>query len=504
MRGLTIAVDRASWESCSATVTAPFGLRSITTLEIRGVGVIVARDVDLDGKIDAVSGTYNDATGLVSVLSGNGDGTFQSATTYSSGGSMPVGMAVTDLNGDGRPDIVAANFYDGTVGVLLNNIESPGSTTTTLTSSKNPGVYQQPVTFTASVTSASGTPTGTVVFYNGTAQVSSATLVNGSASYTTSSLKRGWAEMTAQYLGSGSFDPSTSAVLYEKVNKTGLFQTRIHLSSSNRDSYVGQAVTFTVTLSALRRGEIPQDGDQVQFFDDYSFIGYGTTQNGIASLTATLSAARHHTIGAYFPGDDDFGRAYTQITQLVNKYPTAVRLTASPNPALYGQAITFTATVTSAGPDTPTGEVRFVGLGTVTLVGGVATLTKSQLRAGTHAITAEYVGDDASAQSKSSVYDEVVNPASTTTTVTSSANPSSPGQSVTFTATVTSSTGLDPFGTVTFTAGGATLGTVALKDMVASVSTSALAKGTVTITATYNGSAGFTGSSASLEQTVQP
>jgi uncharacterized repeat protein (TIGR01451 family) len=562
-----------------------------------GDGVAVA-DLNGDGNPDVVVTNYD---GSVAVLQGNGDGTFLPAVTFASGvtgGAYAVGVA--DVNLDGWPDVLvtgnptaltvlinntaavtptttvlgsslnpsnygqtvtftasvtsssgtpsgAVVFYDGstTIGsatlangnasfgtsslggglhsitaayqgssgfapstspVLTQVVNGTGTATaTSLTSSKNPGIYQQPVTFTAVVTSGSGTPTGTVVFYDGTATLASSTLVNGTASFTTSGLKRGWAAMTAQYLGSGSLDPSTSPVLYERVDKNGLFQTRIHLSSSNRNSYVGQAVTFTVSLAALRRGEIPQDGDQVQFFDDDNFIGYGTTQNGVASLTTTsLLKARHHIIGAYFPGDDDFSHAYTQITQIVNKYPTSVRVTASPNPALYGQAITFTATVTSAGPNTPTGSVKFKDIGEATLSGGVATFVKNSLRAGTHAVTAEYLGDADSGESTSPVLDEVVNPASTTTKITSSANPSSSGQTVTFTATVTSSTGLDPFGKVTFTAGGTTLGTVSLKDTVATVSTATLPVGTSTITATYNGSAGFTGSGASLTQTVNP
>jgi hypothetical protein len=83
--------------------------------------------------------------------------------------------------------------------------------------------------------------------------------------------------------------------------------------------------------------------------------------------------------------------------------------------------------------------------------------------------------------------EQVVNPVSTTTAITSSANPSSPGQSVTFTATVTSSTGAHATGTVTFTAGGAVLGSVALSGIHASISTAALPEGATTITATYNG-----------------
>jgi hypothetical protein len=186
----------------------------------------------------------------------------------------------------------------------------------------------------------------------------------------------------------------------------------------------------------------------------------------------------------------------------VDKDPTTTTVSASPNPAVYGQAVTYTATVTSS-YGTPTGNVRISDIGLVPLVNGVATITKNLVRADTHDITAAYQSDSDFARSTSAVYKEVVTPSSTTTVLTSSANPSSPGQAVTFTATVTSSAGVNPFGTVTFTAGSATLGTVALKDGVASVSTASLSEGSTLITATYNGADSFTGSSASLTQVVQ-
>jgi hypothetical protein len=95
-----------------------------------------------------------------------------------------------------------------------------------------------------------------------------------------------------------------------------------------------------------------------------------------------------------------------------------------------------------------------------------------------------------------------VNKATTTTTLASSLNPSKVGQPVTFTATVTPQFSGTVTGNVTFYDGTTAPKTVALSVGVAKFTTSTLTSGTHTITATYNGSTSFIGSSASLTQTV--
>ena len=92
--------------------------------------------------------------------------------------------------------------------------------------------------------------------------------------------------------------------------------------------------------------------------------------------------------------------------------------------------------------------------------------------------------------------------ATTTTTLTSSQNPSNFGQSVTFTASVTPQFGGAVTGTVTFYDGSTALKAVGLSGGVAKFTTSTLTSGAHNITATYNGSGNFDGSSASLTQTV--
>jgi len=75
-------------------------------------------EVDGDGKLDLVRTSAYDST--VSVLRGNGDGTFLPPTAYATGG-YPSSVAIGDLDGDGKPDLAVANLRANTVSVLPGN-----------------------------------------------------------------------------------------------------------------------------------------------------------------------------------------------------------------------------------------------------------------------------------------------------------------------------------------------------------------------------------------------
>src|SRR5437016_1424088 len=119
---------------CWATETGPFNLRWSTfnppmifdSGGYQSASVAVA-DVNDDGRLDLVAlnvcinslGVVN--CGTVDVLLGNGDGTFQPAVSYSNGGGGVGSVAISDVNGDGKPDLVTVSCCGSVVGVLLGN-----------------------------------------------------------------------------------------------------------------------------------------------------------------------------------------------------------------------------------------------------------------------------------------------------------------------------------------------------------------------------------------------
>jgi O-glycosyl hydrolase len=180
---------------------------------------------------------------------------------------------------------------------------------------------------------------------------------------------------------------------------------------------------------------------------------------------------------------------------------TTTTLSASPNPAISGQTVTLTATVT-ASSGTPTGAVAFfngtTSLGAGTLANGVATLALATLPTGADSLTANYPGTAGFQTSTSAAFAEVINaaPVATTTALTASPNPAAAGASVTLTATVASASGT-PTGSVAFLDGATTLATVALTNGTATYTTSTLAAGaTHNLTAAYAGNPPYTASTS--------
>ena len=206
---------------------------------------------------------------------------------------------------------------------------------------------------------------------------------------------------------------------------------------------------------------------------------------------------------ARYGGDLTYAGSLTGIvTQIVVAAPTGVTLTSSVNPSTGGQPLTLTAAIS---PATATGTVQFLdgatALGTAAIGGGSATLSVSTLLVGAHSITAVYSGDANNPAGTSAALVQTINKAASSVALASSANPSTSGQSITFTATVIPNTAT---GTVQFMDGATVLGTVTVSGGAAPMSLSTLSVDAHSITAVYSGDANTSAStSAAIAQTVQ-
>jgi hypothetical protein len=277
------------------------------------------------------------------------------------------------------------------------------------------------------------------------------------------------------------------------------------VSSSGSPSDAGDTVTFTATVTGVG------PSGSVEFDDGGSAIAGCATQpltGGTATCVTSTLAVGDHSITAAYGGDaSNLGSTSGALVQEVDRASSSTSVSSSGNPSAAGDPVTLTATVTGA---SPSGSVEFddggsaiTGCETQPLTGGTATCVTSALAVGDHSITAAYGGDGSNLGSTSAALVQEVDRAPSTTTVTSSANPSTVGDSVTLTATVT---GASPSGAVEFDDGGSAISgceTQPLSGGTATCVTGPLTLGSHTITAVYGGDASnLGGTSVALAQTV--
>jgi sugar lactone lactonase YvrE len=376
-----------------------------------------------------------------------------------------------------------------------------------LTVSPNPAVVNNNVTLTFTASAAVGTPSGAVTFYDGTALLYSSTLVNGAASYQTSQLAVGTHALTVQYAGDASDAAGTSNSVSEVIQQA---TTLTSLASSSASASVGSPVTFTATVTSVNGVQGTVLTGTVQFKDGATSLGSIAVNNGSAALTvSTLTPGTHNIVAVYSGDTNDSGSQSGVLVETIQQIATTTQLSSSLNPANAGATVNFTATVSGAtvAGGTLNGNVTFTDgaltLGVVAVNGsGQAVLSMNTLATGSHSIVATYAGNTNYSGSASSALVEVIQQTGTTTLLSTAATPTQVGTVATFTATVTSQTGI-PTGSVSFLDNGVAIGSGTLNAQgVASFATSSLTVGTHPITALYVGNSSYTTSTSAVVQQV--
>jgi Bacterial Ig-like domain (group 3)/FG-GAP-like repeat/FG-GAP repeat len=409
---------------------------------------IVAADINGDGKIDLI---VVNAVGLVSVLLGNGDGTFQPAQLFNTAGSDPISLAIADVNGDGKPDAIvtrgnsACSGAYGSIDVLLGNGDGTFQAAQTYTSG---GCGSDSI----AVADVNGDGrldlvVGNLCSFDSCEGLVSVLLGNGDGTF----------QAAQNYVSGNNYSGSIAVadvnedgkpdviVLNECINcdsggtigillgnGDGSFQAP-HLYSSG--GYV--AVQMTV-------GDVNQDGHsdilvincglkQPSCVKQHATNGKGEVGVLLGNGDGTFQPPQMYPSGgtnagaiaaADLNGDGKLDIVATNlcvcptgsIGVLLNAtaWNTTTALASSPNPSAKNELVTFTATVSSQGSGVPTGAVKFLSnsahLGSAKLVNGVAILKKTNLPVGTLSITAIYSGDSKSKGSTSPVLIQVVNP----------------------------------------------------------------------------------------------
>jgi len=295
-------------------------------------------------------------------------------------------------------------------------------------------------------------------------------------------------------------------------------------------SFGGQAVTFTATVtsngSPVTTGTVDFRLGSTNCTDGTAFAtGAALDASGHATANRAFSVAESgSTIRACYSGAANLDPSNGSTTHTVNTNAASqVSVAGSPNPSLSGQSVTFTAAVTSGGSAVTTGTVDF-RLGGTDCTDGVAFATGASLNGSGQASASRVFAAAESGSTIRACYSGAlgVNPSSgtttqtvnripTQTTLTGSPNPSVTGQSVTFTATVTSGGSPVTTGMVDFRVGSTSCADGTTFGSPASLSASGQATASrgfnasdspASIRACYSGTATLDVSSGTVVQTI--
>ncbi len=382
------------------------------------------------------------------------------ATTTSAVGTYPI-----------VPSVTGNNLGNYTVDIVNGTLTVTGAPTTTTLTAPATSTYGTSVTLTATVTSADGTPGGSVNFSSGTTLLGTGTLnASGVATLSTTTIPGGTDSLTATYPATGNFGTSTSSASSITVSKATQTITFAPIASR---PYGSAPFAVTATSSAGSNYQVTI-----------------TVQSGPATIgggTVTLTGAGTVVLLASQAGDANYSAA--TATQSFQVTPAPLTVAANNATRAFGAANpTFSGTVTGA-VNGDTFTESFTTTATTTSAVGSYPIVPAVTGANLASYTVNIVNGALS-----------VTGASTTTTL-SAPGTAAYGASVALTATVASTSGT-PSGVVTFYSGSTALGTGTLNGSgVATLTTTTLPVGTDSLTASYAATGNF-GASTSAASSI--
>jgi hypothetical protein len=387
--------------------------------------VIALADLNGDGFLDAV---YSPGT---SIYAGNGDGTFQTTPFYTAPVSCGSNSCTTagafglgDVNGDGNPDLLL--------------VEESGSSSffpsLVLYLGDGHGHFTQDPNYYFVSTTNTGAPS-----------ITTPVRLNNQAPPPASDNR-----LDLSMTESGSGDIEFTVSLLNQTNPTPVKPAPLTSTTALQASPATAAPNASITLTASVLGTNPTGS--VLFTANGNSLGTEALANGIATLQTSFANAGSYTVTATYSGDSN-NTASTSATTGVTISPAASSTTLqAPSGGNVNGQITLKATVSG---DSPTGSVSFsagsTSLGTATLASGVATLQTSFAAAGSYSVTATYQGDQNNAASTSSAATIVIAAPDFTISATPASGIITPGQTATYTFTVSPVGGYA--GTVSFSCG---------------------------------------------------
>jgi hypothetical protein len=291
-----------------------------------------------------VSSPYGTPTGTVTFMDGGtvlGTGTLNSSgvatltVSFSTAGTHPLTVSYPGVG-----------FFQAANSAVLNEIVQTLGTTLGLTSSVNPVNVNANTVLTATITSTSGTPTGTITFLDGATVLGTAPLnASGVATLIVSFSTPGTHPLTASYPATGAYDAATSPVINEVVQN---FASTATLTSSVNPVLISNSTVLTATITSPAG---PPTGT-VTFFDGAKSLGTATlNSSGVATLSVTFSTNGQHILTVIYAGNGPYQPATSgPLTQVVEDFSLALA-TGSPNSAsiILGQSTQYNIVVSPIG-----------------------------------------------------------------------------------------------------------------------------------------------------------